>query len=192
MTRWKALLGLAAAWPLALDAAGGFKQEYLDELAYVSKNANALAEAMPAAKYAWRPEKGVRSVSEVYVHMAAGNFLLLDLIGIQPPAEWYGGVTVTGDKRPQAMIQRNEELERTVTEKAPVDAMLRQSLEAVRKAFEQTSDAGLDKPASFFGQPSTVRAIFLRMLVHLNEHTGQSVAYARMNGVTPPWSRPSR
>jgi uncharacterized damage-inducible protein DinB len=177
---------------LAANAAGGFKHEYLDELEYVSKHANELAEAMPAAKYAWRPAKGVRSVSEVYVHMAAGNFLLLDLIGVKAPAEWYSGVTVTGDKRPTAMIHRNEELEKTVTEPARVRAMLKQSLEAVRKAFEAASDADLDKPASFFGEPSTVRAIYLRILVHLNEHTGQSVAYARMNGVVPPWSRASR
>lgn len=146
---------------------------------------------MPAARYGWRPGKGVRSVSEVYVHMAAGNYLLLDLLGIKPPADLYCGVTATGADRPRAMIRRNEELEKTVTDQARATAMLKQSLDAVKQAFEATSDADFDKPLKFFGPDATVRAIFLRILVHLNEHTGQSVAYARMNGVTPPWSRSS-
>ena len=150
MSSWRALLGLCALalLPVALQGAAGFKQDYLNELQYVSGHATALAEAMPAARYGWRPGRGVRSVSEVYVDMAAGNYLLLDLLGIKPPADLYGGVTTMGD-------------------------------------------ADMDKPLRFFGRDATVRAIFLRILVHLNEHTGQSVAYARMNGVTPQWSRSS-
>jgi uncharacterized damage-inducible protein DinB len=31
--------------------------------------------------------------------------------------------------------------------------------------------------------------IFLRIIVHNNEHMGQLVAYVRMPGVAPPWSR---
>jgi hypothetical protein len=29
----------------------------------------------------------------------------------------------------------------------------------------------------------------MRILVHMHEHLGQSIAYARMNGITPPWSK---
>ena len=39
-----------------------------------------------------------------------------------------------------------------------------------------------------FGNDNTERAAFMMALNHLHEHLGQSVAYARMNGVVPPWS----
>lgn len=184
------LAGLALC-PPGLRGSGSFKQDYLDELRYVSGHAVALAEAMPAPKFGWRPEKGVRSVSEVYVHMATGNYLLLDIVGIAPPAELYSGATGQGSERGRAMIRRNQELEKTVTEPARVNAMLKSSLDAVRRAFEAATESDLERPVKFFGRDSTVRAIYLRILAHLNEHTGQSIAYARMNKVTPPWSRAS-
>jgi uncharacterized damage-inducible protein DinB len=186
----RAVAGLALL-PAAVYCATGFQRDYLNEFEYVSGHATALAAAMPASKYGWRPEKGVRSVSEVYVHMATGNYLLLDFVGVKPPADLYGAVTAQGQDRAGAFIRRNQELEKTITDQARVTAMLKDSLAAVRKAFQATSDADLEKPVKFFGRDSTVRAIYLRILVHLNEHTGQSVAYARMNRVTPPWSRAS-
>ena len=39
------------------------------------------------------------------------------------------------------------------------------------------------------GIDSTVEGVYLRILVHNNEHMGQLVAYARMTGVKPPWSQ---
>jgi hypothetical protein len=48
---------------------------------------------------------------------------------------------------------------------------------------------GLDQPADFFGERTTVRRIYLRIFAHVNEHYGQSVAYARVNGIVPPWSQ---
>jgi uncharacterized damage-inducible protein DinB len=59
----------------------------------------------------------------------------------------------------------------------------------VRDNFSKANEASLNAPADFFGTKTTVRAIYLRILVHNNEHMGQSVAYARMNGVVPPWSQ---
>src|SRR3989454_9891121 len=44
-----------------------------------------LAEAVPAEKYTWRPGEGVRSVSEVFLHVAAGNYGILRRGGAQPP-----------------------------------------------------------------------------------------------------------
>jgi hypothetical protein len=55
--------------------------------------------------------------------------------------------------------------------------------------MKKTSDADLDKPVTLLGNQTTVRGVFVTILNHLHEHLGQSVAYARMNKIIPPWSR---
>jgi len=70
--------------------------------------------------------------------------------------------------------------------------MLMSSLGEVRDRFSQLTSAELERPADFFGEKTTVRGIYLRIFAHVNEHYGQSIAYARVNGVVPPWSRPRK
>jgi len=62
------------------------------------------------------------------------------------------------------------------------------SLDEVRNRFSQLTPAELDRPTDFFGEQTTVRGVYLRIFAHVNEHYGQSVAYARVNGIVPPWS----
>jgi uncharacterized damage-inducible protein DinB len=185
------IAALAVAPALAQEASG-FKAEYLNEFDATSKHLLQLADAMPADKYGWRPGPGVRSVSEVYVHIATANFLLLGLTGQKLPPEYYPDIKPTAKGEPdlKAIFARTEELEKTITNKDQVAQMLKTSIDAVRSQFSNATQADLDKPTTFFGQKTTVRGIYLRLLAHLNEHYGQSVAYARVNGVVPPWSRP--
>src|SRR3712207_3120920 len=70
----------------AAAPASGLRAEFLNELDNVEKKMVSLAEAMPQDKYTWRPMEGVRSVSEVYMHMAGSNFRFLQFLGIKPPA----------------------------------------------------------------------------------------------------------
>ena len=79
-------------------------------------------------------------------------------------------------------------MEKTVTEKAKVAEVLKQSFDHVRQAATSMSDADLDKPIKLFGRSSTHRELFLVITNHMHEHLGQSIAYARVNGVVPPWS----
>jgi len=168
--------GPAAAWAQSGAAAApappatGFRADFLSDWDDMAKKAVSLAEAMPAEKYSWRPD-GARSVSEIYMHIASGNFGFMRLLGFQPPA----GI----DPRT---------LEKTVTAKAKVVEVLKQSFEHVRKAVLSTSDADLDKPVQFFGQPSTIRNVLYIVGTHQHEHFGLTIAYARMNGVVPPWT----
>ncbi len=170
---------------------GGFNAEYLDDFGQTSQHLVQLAEAMPADKYGWRPGTGVRSVSEVYVHIATGNFLLLALTGVKLPAEYYPGIkpNAKGEPDVHAILQRTAQLEKTVTGKDQVVRMLKESLDAVRDQLSKLTPVERDKPADFFGHKTTVRGIYLRILAHVNEHYGQSIAYARVNGVVPPWSK---
>jgi uncharacterized damage-inducible protein DinB len=180
---------LSLAWPAAAQEA--YKNEYLWELGYCSKNVNALAGAIPAEKHGWRPGPGVRSISEALMHIAAGNFLLLDIAGQSLPADLYGKVEGSGRARAMAVVKRNTEMEKTITDKQHVNALVERSLAAVREAFQRAGAADLDKPVDFFGRQTTVRGVYLRMLAHINEHMGQLVAYARVNGIVPPWSQPA-
>ena len=84
-------------------------------------------------------------------------------------------------------LSRNESLEKSITDKAAVLALLRGSLEAVRTAFAEASDAELDRPEVFFGERTTVRRLYLRALCHMHEHMGQLIAYARAMGMPAPW-----
>ena len=167
------LVGVAAASRGAepATAPAGFRAEFIAEVDSVGKKLADLAAAMPQDKFGWRPAPGIRSVSEVYVHVAGGDYLLPSFMGVKVPE----GIS--------------RDMEKTVTEKAKVIDLLKKSLEHLKSAAANASDADLDKKVKVFGgREMTERALFVLMLNHLHEHLGQSIAYARMNGVAPPWS----
>ncbi len=149
----------------------GYRGEYLWQLDDIEKKIEGLAAAVPEAKYTWRPAEGVRSISEVYMHIAGSNYLLLGFAGVPKPA----GLSPDMEK---------------ITEKNKVQEALKASFDNLRQAITKASDADLEKPAKFFGNDTTVRGIYSVTMSHLHEHLGQSIAYARMNGVVPPWSMP--
>ncbi len=182
------LMGISLAWPAFGQETAGFRGEYLEEWRVPSTQIVQLAEAIPAEKYSWRPAAGVRSISEVYLHIALGNFLLLDIAGVKAPDDLYRSVA-PGGKRAEAIVAKNNELEKSVKDKRQVIDLLKRSFTAVKDNFSKSDEAKLNQPVDFFGTKTTVRGIYLRILAHNNEHMGQSVAYARMNGIVPPWSR---
>ena len=153
-------------------APAGFRAEVIAEVDSVGKKLTDLAGAMPQEKFGWRPAPGIRSVSEVYMHVAGGDFMLPSFMGVKIPA----GI--------------DHEMEKSVTDKAKVIDTLKKSFEHVKSAVASMSDADLDKKVKIFGgREMTQRALFVVILNHMHEHLGQSIAYARTNGVTPPWSK---
>jgi uncharacterized damage-inducible protein DinB len=164
--------GLALAWqPVAGQAIPPeLGQGWLPEFTLTSRQLLQLAEATPPEKFGWRPGPGVRSISEVYMHIAAGNLWLLEQAGVKSPE----------------LAKLPKDPEKTVTAKADVIQWLRTSQDAVKSAY-QTADR--QKHVQFFGKDAIAEGVFLRLLVHNNEHMGQSIAYARMNGIVPPWSK---
>jgi uncharacterized damage-inducible protein DinB len=165
----------------------GFPGEYLWELDIARNQLLALAESAPDPLYPWRPATGVRSFSAILIHIAAVNFGLLHLAGSPAAGDIYGTPPTDESARIMNMIRKNMELEQTVTAKPAVVDLLRRSFDAVTAAFEQAS---LDDPGEFFGEPTTVRRLFLRILAHSHEHMGQAVAYARAFGIPLPWPDP--
>lgn len=172
-----AILGLAAgagaqAPSGAPSAPTGFRAEYVAEVESVGKKLVALAEAMPADKYSWRPAPGVRSVGEVYVHVVVSDSTLPSFLGMKK------------------MEGVSRDSEKTVTDKTQIVALLKQAIANAAAAGSAVSDADLDKKVKIYGdQELTERQVLARILFHMHEHLGQSIAYARMNGITPPWSK---
>jgi uncharacterized damage-inducible protein DinB len=149
----------------------GVGEGWLPEFNHASSQIVALAEATPAEKLTWRPGPGVRSVSEVYMHIAIANYYFLAQTGVKDAAAALGKVTA--------------DTEKSVTAKADVIRWLKESQDLVRASYPK---ADLQKKIKFLGRDTTVDAVYLRCIVHSNEHMGQSIAYARMNGIKPPWS----
>jgi len=152
------------------DPLDGLWQEYDGEWRHVSQQLIALAEATPEDKFTWRPAPGVRSTSEVYMHIAMANFYLL---------------SITGPKMPEDL---KEGMDTSVTSKAEVIKWLKRSLEAVKQAHLAAKWENMKRKVTVMKRDATVEGMYLRILVHDNEHMGQLIAYARMTGVKPPWS----
>jgi hypothetical protein len=165
----------------------GFRGEYLWEFDIAEKQLLALAEAFPAERYGWRPSETARSVSEVLVHVGAGSQTLLALLGVRTESDLYGKLESEGVARIMAMVTRNESLEKSMTDKAGILALLRHSLQAVRTAFTETSETALDASGVFFGETTTVRRLYMRAVCHLHEHMGQLIGYSRAMGLVVPW-----
>jgi uncharacterized damage-inducible protein DinB len=65
---------------------------------------------------------------------------------------------------------------------------LKRSLDAVQQAHLAETTKDLERKVRIHDRDATVDGMYLRIIVHANEHMGQLVAYARMTGVVPPWS----
>ena len=137
-----------------------------------------LAEAMPEESYDWRPGPEVRSVGEVFRHVAADNYFVPALMGFEAPE----GTGVTSDG---ATFQAFQETERTRDE---VLLHVEASFDFRLASLDASADE-LDRGVMLGSSETTVGDVWIRAITHLHEHLGQGIAYARSNGVTPPWSR---
>jgi uncharacterized damage-inducible protein DinB len=149
----------------------GYRSEVLSEVIVQEDKFTRLAEAIPADKYSWRPTPDVRSFAEVFLHVSAANYNIYTLVGAKVPE----GVDVRG-------------LEKSTTDKAKVIATLKDSFAHAKAAIKAMPDTDLEKSMDWFGGKNTERGVLLFVVRHAAEHLGQSIAYARMAGVTPPWT----
>jgi uncharacterized damage-inducible protein DinB len=151
---------------------GGVRGSILFGIDQAQEKLMALANAMPAEKYGWRPGEGVRSVGEVFNHVASANYFL--------PTFWGG--TVPDGVDPQS-------LEKAMSgDKAKTIDTLQKSFANVRAAILAVPEADLNRKIKIFGHDATVRDAMMIVVTHGHEHLGQSIAYARSNAVVPPWS----
>ena len=169
----------AATAPAAAPAPG-IAADLLMDIDQVEKKVLGLARAIPADKYAWRPAQGVRSVGEVLMHVAADNYLLPSAMG--HVADPKTGIKGDDYKAAQTFERRQLSRDSTIAE-------LERSFAHVRKSLSGTTATRLGEQVPMFGQKFTVQQAWIMTATHLHEHLGQLIAYARSNGVTPPWSQ---
>jgi uncharacterized damage-inducible protein DinB len=155
----------------AMTTGSGVKASALHSLQDAQKKLIDLAEAMPADKYTWHPE-GARTVGEVFNHVASANFFLPTLMGAKMPA---GVDPRTFDKE--------------AGDKAKTVGTLKASFDHVIAAINAVPEAELGKAVKIFDHDGTYLDLVFIVVSHAHEHLGQSIAYARSNGVVPPWSK---
>lgn len=168
------LLASLLALPTAARAQSAptdYRDEFLEHFERSTAKLVQLARATPEGLFTWSPGPGVMSVERVYAHIARYNYLYLqDNLGIPAPE----GVDVAN-------------LEST-TGKADVTDLLHASIEHVRERVAAMAEDDLAALTTLYGREVAGWAVLFQLLAHMNEHVGQSVAYARMNGIVPPWS----
>ena len=150
-------------------ATGGYNAEVMAAIEEQENKVVSLAEAVPQEKYAWSPGEGVRSTGQIYLHIALANYLFAKFLGVEPPADFV----------PKGFDQ-------STTEKAKIVEHLKRSFANLKQTVRASTD--LEKKVKVFGTETTARDAMLQAVAHNGEHMGQSIAYARMSGVVPPWT----
>ncbi|MEP6689730.1 MAG: DinB family protein [Gemmatimonadaceae bacterium] len=153
------------------------RKQFLADIDSLNAKFMALAEAIPADKYAWRPGPGVRSVGEAFMHVAS---------------EYYTYAPAAFGATRSPVIERSKEGFQKFEAMSSKPEVLKHLKEGF--AFTKTSISALDPAAitgthKLFGGDRTIIETSLGVVDDLHEHMGQLIAYARANGVKPPWSK---
>jgi uncharacterized damage-inducible protein DinB len=165
-------LAATATAAAAQSAPTDYRDEFLAHFGRSAVKMTRLSAAMPESLFTWSPGEGVMSVARVYMHIARYNYLYLDgSFGIAAPAgvDW-------------------QDFE-SVTDKATIVAALEASIRHVQEAAREMTEADLTRPVTLYGRQVPGWKVLFQILSHMNEHVGQSIAYARVNGIVPPWSQ---
>jgi uncharacterized damage-inducible protein DinB len=168
------LLCTGAARTYAQTPSSGFdfKAASLADVKDAESKFVGLAKAIPADKYTWRPGEGVRSVSEVFLHIVSVDYGLMNMLGTPPPESF-----------------NRQGFEKSTTDKDKIVDQLGKSFAYVESAIEKTPDAQLQKQMKLFGgKEGTGGDVLFLLITDLHEHLGQLISYARLNNVVPPWT----
>lgn len=147
-----------------------FIKEFIDQIDFIEGRLIQLEGAIFQDQMIWAPAEGVRSVATVYLHVAEANYFLVSKMTGEAPKGERGS------------------LEKSTTDKGKIADILKVSFEKIKESAAKLTSDDLNNEFEMFGQTSTLRNFMITILNHMHEHLGQGIAYARMNGVTPPWS----
>lgn len=148
------------------------KAQAIVDLQQLQKKYAELAQSIPADKFTWRPEAGTRSVSELFLHVAGANYGIPTMMTGTTPAPGY----------------KKDGFETSITDKAKVIAQLNESFTYAIASVQNMSNADFAKPEKKLGPDANDGDVIYILVTHDHEHLGQCIAYARMNGITPPWT----
>jgi uncharacterized damage-inducible protein DinB len=173
-------LALLLCSPAGAQSPQGLIGDLARDIDQVQKKIMGLANAMPEGTYSWRPGKGVRSTSEVLMHVAADNYFMPAAIGLKVPAE----TGINGKDYDTAVA-----FEKKTMTRDQIIAEVEKSFAVLKSSLSGFPEEKLGTEIEMFGQKMTNRGLWVSTVTHLHEHLGQLIAYARSNNITPPWSK---
>lgn len=135
-----------------------------------------MAEALSDEVYAYRPVDEVRSSGEVLLHVAFGNYILLSIGQLGLPE----GMTFEFEPK---------KWDTQTTSKEEIIKIVEKSYDDLLFALENIKEYEFNEEIETFIGTRTKRGFALALLAHNQEHLGQLIAYARINGIVPPWSQ---
>ena len=162
-------LVVALMVPLAQAQAqpAGMPSAFEKDAGTLSDKFTGLARVM-SGKYDWKPAQGVRSVADVFNLIVKENGLLAGVLSGTPNTAAFPAPITDPEKLQEA---------------------LKASYVDLQKAITGLSENDLQAPVKLFGRDMTKQGALMLILEDQHEHLGQSIAYARSNGVVPPWSK---
>jgi len=156
----------------AQESAAAELASFVADLEVIEEKFIGLAEAFPEDTYTWRPMDGVRSVSEVLMHVASEGY------GFAPSA--LGGTSAMSREESGALSE--------ITDKAEVIDHLTKGFAHAKMELGAIDPSTLVGAREVFGQERTTPDLVLFVAGEMHEHLGQLIAYARTNEIVPPWS----
>jgi uncharacterized damage-inducible protein DinB len=147
------------------------KAQSLADLQAVQKKFVDLANVIPADKLTWRPSADSRSFAEVFLHVAGERYGILGLMGATAPAGF--------DRKT---------FEKSTTDRAKIVDELNKSWEFTQKTINDMTNADFAKLLPKLGPQANAGDVIYILVADAHEHLGQLVAYARVNGIVPPWT----
>lgn len=147
------------------------KAQALLDLQMVQKKMVDLAKAVPEDKFKWRPSPDSRSFAEVFLHVAGERYQILGLMGANVPSGFDA-----------------KSFEKSTTDKAKIVAELNQTWDFAQNTINSMSNADFAKLLPKLGPQANAGDVIYILVADAHEHLGQSVAYARENGIVPPWT----
>jgi len=147
------------------------KAQALLDIDQLHKKFADLAGAVPADKFNWRPAEGVRSIGEVYLHISQANYGFMDLLGANSPVNF-----------------KTKDFEKSITDKTKIIEQINQSFDFVKATVSKMTNADFAKAKKELGPDANEGDVIYLLVTHAHEHLGQSIAYARQNGIIPPWT----
>jgi uncharacterized damage-inducible protein DinB len=150
--------------------------EFIGQTQFLESRLTDLLGAIPQDKLSWRPMEGVRSFAEVFEHITSANNGFGKMAGLESSGQ-------------SKMESEQEKSEMNMPDKQQIMADLKESFTNLRKSISSLSQGELNGQIKAFGMETSRRNFVVSTLNHDHEHLGQLIAYSRMNGIVPPWSK---
>jgi hypothetical protein len=160
-------LAVALMVPLAQAQPAGLQAAFGKDAGTPSNKFTGRARGM-AGRYDWKPSRAFAPSATCFNLIVMENGMLA------------GVLSGTPNTRAQPA---------PITDPGKLQEALKTSCANLQKAITGLSDNDLQAHVKLFGEDMTKQDALMLILEDQHEHLGQSIAYARTNGVVPPWSK---